>query len=175
MTRKKMLSIPLVLAMVGVFCIGEAFSQQGRDRGTGDRAARAAEGRARMAERLKEQLGATEEEWKALSPLIEKVTTLSFQARMGGRSFGRGRRDGQRSGAEGTGDQPETEIAKATQALRELTEKEGATAEEFKAALKALRQARAKIQKELAEARDALREVVTVKQEAQLVLMGTLE
>ena len=170
MTRKKMLSILLVLAMVGVFCIGEAFSQEGRGRRSGDRGARMAEWRARMAERLKESLGATEEEWEVLSPLIEKVTTLSFQARMGGR-FGRMRR----GGAEGTSDQPQTEIAKATQALRELTEKEGATAEEFEAAMKALRQARAEVQKELAEARDALREVVTVKQEAQLVLWGLLE
>ena len=53
MTRKKTLSILLVLAMVGVFCIGEAFSQEGRGRRSGDRAARMAEWRARMAERLK--------------------------------------------------------------------------------------------------------------------------
>jgi len=170
--------------------IGQAFSQEGepagrgarRQRDSGDRAQRIAEWRAQIAERFREKMGATKEEWQVLSPMIEKVQTLSRQVRFGtmmGLLSGRdGRRGGRRaggSGEEGTDDRPQTDIQKTTQALQKLAENDSATAQELQAAMKALRDAKAKVQKELTDARKALREVVTVRQEAQLVLLGLLE
>ena len=58
--------------------------------------------------------------------------------------------------------------------LRQLLNGSGATPEQIKTKLAALRQARETHKKALAQARAQLQQVLTVKQEAQLVLMGLL-
>ena len=68
-----------------------------------------------------------------------------------------------------------TPIEKATEELQAALEDEGTTPEQIKERLTAYREAREEARKELAKAQEELREVLTLRQEAQLVLMGTLE
>ena len=125
--------------------------------------------------RIKESLQMGDEDWKALQPRIEKVMTLSREAggfggmRMGGGPGGRP--DSNRT--ETT--TPPSELTKAMQDLQKTLENKDAAAADIKAKLTALREAREKAKQELAKARDAVRELVTQRQEAQLVLMGILD
>ncbi|OHB64352.1 MAG: hypothetical protein A2Y77_00110 [Planctomycetes bacterium RBG_13_62_9] len=59
--------------------------------------------------------------------------------------------------------------------LRELLRDEKAPAEQIKAELTALRAAKEEANRELITARQNLRQVMTVRQEAQLVLHGLLD
>ena len=140
--------------------------------------------RQRMAERLKETLGASDEEWAVIAPRLEKVQTLSFQSRTGGMGFMFGRvRGGRRFG--GPAGQPgetrpeqsseQSPVQKAAEELRTIVDSEGAGESDIKQKLTAYREAREEARKELAKAQEELREVLTLRQEAQLVLMGTLE
>ena len=97
MTHRKLLLILLVAGLVSAVCIGQAFSQEGRRDRRGDRtdaqtaeqrAERMEQWRARAAERMREGLGATDEEWEVLSPLVEQVQTLSRQLRAGAMAGG---------------------------------------------------------------------------------------
>ena len=171
------LAVALVLATVWV---GRALSQEAA-RPAGQRPARERfdpeQRRQQMLERMKEALGATDEEWKALGPRVEKVQTLSSQLR-GGQGM-RGmftRRAPRREEPE----RPEparkpTEVEKALQELQTVLDKEEAKPDEIKKKLTTLRGAREKVKQELAKAQKALRELLTVRQEAQLVLMGMLD
>jgi len=117
--------------------------------------------------RLKEVLGATDEEWKILGPMIEKVRTLSTLlrddvAQIRGMSF------------VGGDDQP-SDMQKKARILQEVLDNKASEPKSISAALKGYRAARAKVKKELDKARKALRELLTVKQEAQLVTMDLLD
>jgi len=203
MLQRRMVLLGVLLAvLIGVGWLADAVAQPrrpggdrpggearpGRDRGARDRGprdrgdwqARMEEFRRRMSDRMREQLGATEEEWKVLQPRIEKVQRLQRQGRGGFRGFGfRGRGRGGRPGeARQPGGAPEREmpeVEKKTEALRSLLDDEASGAQAIRAALTALRQARDKARRELEAARKELREVVTMRQEARLVLMGILE
>jgi len=139
--------------------------------------------RTRIEDQLRERLGATEEEWKVLQPRMDKVQQLMRQSRAGLRGMfgmtgrgGRGRRGGDdRQPAEGTTERESSDVEQKTEALQSLLDDETSSAPSIKAALAALRKARQKAQDELAVARKELREVVTARQEAQLVLMGMLD
>jgi len=184
MLRRRMLLGLVCLGVVGGCWFVEALAQERqreRDRPPearqrGDRQRRMAEFRRRMEDRMRQQLGATEEEWKVLQPRIEKVQQLQRQIRFGFRGFDRrmGRRD-RGPGDRGPAEREQSEVEKKTEALRNLLDDEASSAAAIKAALDALRKAREQAEKDLAAARKELREVVTVRQEAQLVLMNILE
>jgi len=117
--------------------------------------------------RLQEILGATDEEWKILEPKIEKVRTLStlLRANVAGvrvMSF------------VGGGDQ-QSDIQKKALVLQETLENKASNPKDIATALKGYRAARAKGKEELSKARKELRELLTVKQEAQLVTMDLLD
>src|SRR5258708_4012287 len=57
--------------------------------------------RERMMTRIKEQLGASDDEWKALQPAVEKVMTAQRDARAGGRGGPGGGRGGRGQGGAG--------------------------------------------------------------------------
>lgn len=164
-------------------------AQEDEDRG-GGRGGRRGQGgnfdpaqfQQRMAERYKEQLKVTDEEWAVIQPLVQKVqekqreTRGGFGGRGGGRGGGGQGGEGGRGGQGGPGGQrgggggsPES------QALRTTLENENASADEIKTKLTALRDARKKAATELETAREDLRKVLTQRQEAALVLMGILE
>jgi len=178
----------LATLVVGAVCVGQAICEEPRREGRGQRSPeewrqRMEEFRKRMEDRIRERLGTTEEEWKVLQPRMDKVQQLMRQSRGGFRGmlsmFGRGGR-GRRGGGEdrrpeGTPEREQSDVEKKTEALRSLLEDETSSAGSIKAALGALRKARQKTQDDLAIARKELREVVTARQEAQLVLMGLLD
>ncbi len=177
--------VGLLVIMTGAW-VQQAIAQEGGERERGQRdpeqmRQRMEEMRQRMSQMMKETLGATDEEWKVLQPKIEKIQTLSRQSRGGmGGMFGRrggpgGQPGGQPQPERPPSDQPQSEVEKAGQALRTVLENKEAKPEEIKAALGTLRAARAKAKQDLETAQKELREVVTVRQEAQLVSMGVLE
>jgi hypothetical protein len=117
-----------------------------------------------MMERYQEQLGFSDAEFKAIQPLIEDVQTKQRDARggRGGMMFG-GR--GGRGGRGGNQDaDPELE------ALQSAIE----SGSNIEAKLAAFRAARDKKEADLKKAQDTLKSVLTVKQEAQAVLMGII-
>ncbi len=133
-----------------------------------------------MLDRMKESLGATDEEWTVLAPRFEKVTRLAREAGGGfmrGGGFGGRARRGTWGGGpgEGAAQEPQTATAKASDALRTTLEDESSSPDQIKKLLTAYRAAREKARQELAKAQEELREVLSVRQEAQLVLTGTLE
>lgn len=133
--------------------------------------------RQRMAQRLKEALGASDEEWTVIGPLLERVQTLSREARGGMASrFGRGGRFGGprgRPGEPGAEREPSA-VEKAAAELRAALEDQSTAAAQVKTKLTAYREAREQAREKLAKAQAELREVLTLRQEAQLVLMGML-
>jgi hypothetical protein len=129
--------------------------------------------RQRFMDNIKEQLGASEDEWKVMSPKIEKVMTAQRETRGGG-MFGGGR-GGRGGGNNPPADQPQSKIAQAQQDLRTAVENKSTPPEELTKKLTALREARDKADAELAAAQKELKEVCTVRQEAVLVMMGQLK
>ncbi len=141
-----------------------------------------------MQQRMQEQLGATAEEWKVLGPRVMKVMNLSRQASpgMGGMfRMGMGTRRGGAQGGPGGPEGPggprgpfaqgePTEVDKAYEALQTTLESTAAAPDEIKTKLTALRAAKEKAKAELATAQQELKQVLTLRQEAQLVLMGML-
>ena len=127
--------------------------------------------RQRMMKRMQEQMGIPEKEWAIIEPRLSKVMELSQSAYERGMMFRRmrgGRRTPDIENAEGP-------IEKAAQSLQETLENETVSTDEIKSKLRVLRSAREKAQQELAKAQQDLREVLTIKQEAQLVMMGMLD
>jgi hypothetical protein len=137
-----------------------------------------------MTERMKEPLGASDEEWKVIQPRLLKVMNLSRQINAPGRgmmfggrgqTMGPGGRAGQRTRPGTAGQQREpSAIEKATEELQEVLRSKTATPEQIKAKLTALRTAKEKATKDLAAAQNELKKDLTVKQEAVLVLSGYL-
>ena len=135
--------------------------------------------RKRMEERIKASLKVTDEEWAVIQPLIEKVTEKQRDA-SGGRGFG-GSGGTTRGGTTGgttaapTSTRPERAGTQEREALRLALDSDGASIEDIKAKLGAVRAVHQKATAELAAAREELKKVVTVRQEAVLVSMGILE
>ncbi len=128
----------------------------------------------RMNERLKTSLKATDDEWTVLQPLIEKVQSAQREA-YAGRGYS-GRSGSSKDGNSGGNPPTDTRPGSAeSAALRAAIESESTTPEDIKAKLTALREIRKKGVADLAVARENLKNVVTVRQEAVLVSTGLLE
>ncbi len=147
-------------------------------------AAVAATGR-RMQQRMdqmKQDMGATDDEWKALEPKITALQQQEMQSMMG--RMGRGGRGGGGGGPGGPGGPggngtPPSPAAAAVQTassdLNNVIQNKDATPEQIKSKLEALRDARKKSAEDLKKSQDSLRELLTVRQEAVLVASGILE
>lgn len=182
--------VACILALViGGLCVAQP--PQGNQRGQRGQRGQGfdpAQIRQRMAERWKEQLGASDDEWKVIEPRLMKVMELNRDATFGGRGgmFGamRGGRGGNQGPAgqqnnrrprfPGQEDRPPTAVEKATDALSTTLENQSASAETIKQQLTALRQAREKAKQDLAAAQQELRQILSLRQEAILVLNGQL-
>lgn len=129
----------------------------------------------RMMSMMKERLGATDEEWTVIKPRLSKVMELHRTS-----SGMSGMMRGMYGGRRGRGNRPdfmgeESAVDKAASELQDTLEKDSPTTAEIKAKLTALRGAKEKAKAELAEAQKSLREVLSLKQEAQLVMMAMLD
>lgn len=133
--------------------------------------------RQRMMERYKEMLEVTsDDEWKAIQPLVEKVqdSRMASMSGMGRGMFGRGRQGGDNQGGgrpQGGmfGQQPNP----AADALEKAIEAKASKAE-LKAAVAKYQETRKAKQAELEAAQENLRKVLTARQEAIATLNGLL-
>jgi hypothetical protein len=110
-------------------------------------------------ENLKSQLGISDTDWPAVKPRIETVYSMVHPPQMFGPNTGR----------------PKTDVQLKSDELRELLRDEKAATEQIKSKLAAFRGAKEKVNRELMAARQNLRQVMTLRQEAQLVLNGLLD
>lgn len=161
---------------------GDRQGQPGGDRQRGGFNADPGGMQQRMMEMMKTRLGASDDEWKIIEPRLTKVMELQRTAgNMGGMMrgmggmFGRGGRRPDVAGRQEAQAAETDPVQKASDSLQETLDKTDASADEIKAKLQAFRDAREKAQQELAKARQDLRDVLTLRQEAQLVLMGMLD
>ncbi len=203
--RRRMVKIGVVACVLGLMVGGLSLAQQGGGgQGGGRRGGQGggpgggpggfdpAQARQRMAERMKEMLGADDQAWKVMEPRLMKVMELNRQASAGGRGmmlgmFGRGRGgrggpggpggdQGPQADRRGRGPQGEqTALEKAMAQLRTTLENQSASPEDIKTQLTAVRQAREKAKQELAVAQQDLKKILTLRQEATLVEMAMLE
>ncbi len=177
MNRTKVVIGVLAVMAATTFAVAVVRGQEGGQGGEGRRQFDPAQMRQAMTDRMREALGATEEEWAIIGPRLEKVQTLSRETRGG--MFGafrtRGGRGGQRGGEEQAAEQEQTEMQKATAALQAALDNEASTAAQIRTSLTAYRKAREKVRQDLAKAQEELRAVLSIRQEAQLVMMGTLD
>jgi len=201
--RSKAITIGIVVCVVAVVAAGLAVAQPqrggGRRPGQGPGMFSPERMRQMMSQRLQEQLGASDQEWQVMGPRVLKVADLNRQssgaggmARMFMRGF-RGQRGdtGQRPGQgdrqrPGQGDRQRSErpqrpdggepsaVEKAAEQLMTTLENQSASADDIKKQLTTLRAEREKAKQELAKAQQELRQICTLRQEAQLVLMGLL-
>jgi hypothetical protein len=118
-----------------------------------------AQQRRRAIEDLKESLGVSDAEWAVIKPRVEAVYNLVHPE----------------PPIRGNGSQPRTDVEQRSAELRELLRDENAAADQIKARLAALRAAREKANRDLVAARQNLRQLLTLRQEAQLVLNGLLD
>jgi len=126
-------------------------------------------------DRLKTALGVNDDEWKALEPKVTAVDTARRASFAGGGGGGFGRRG--QGGQNGQTPDPATmtDLQKKQADLRKLLDDPNADAKAIQEALKAYRDERAKNTDALKKAQSDLKELLTAKQEAIMVLQGMLE
>jgi hypothetical protein len=133
--------------------------------------------RQQFLDRIKTELGATDEEWTALAPRLAKVMDVQRETRTRGGfgGFG-GRRGGDNNTPGGSAStQPQSAVAKASSDLRTAIENKDTPPAELASKLAALRDAREKAKSDLVGAQKELKELLTQRQEAILVNMGMLD
>lgn len=113
--------------------------------------------RAWAIENLKAQLGVSEAEWTVVRPRLEAVYERVHAQPVRGSV------------------EPTTPVEQRRKELRELLRDEAAKPEQIRAKLLALRAEKEKARQELAKVRRELQQVLTLRQEAVLVLAGLLE
>lgn len=161
-------------------------ARQSMQGGPGGRQFEPAQMRQMMEKRMQEMLGATEQEWKVLGPRVMKVEELNRQTGGRGRGGmmmfgGMGRRGPGGPGGNRPGDRPGapdralTAAEKVQEELQTLLDNTSTTPEQIKQALTKFRAAKEKAKQDLAKAQQDLRQVLTIRQEAQLVVMGLLD
>jgi hypothetical protein len=116
--------------------------------------------RQRAVDDLKEQLGFSDKEWSVVKPRLQAVYDLVHpRPQM----------------VMGRNEPPKTEVEQKSRELRELLNDDKAPVDQIKARLTALRAAKERTVQELARARQSLGQVMTLRQEALLVLNGLLD
>jgi small-conductance mechanosensitive channel len=115
--------------------------------------------RQQAVESLKDQLGLSDREWAVLKPRIQVVYDLVHPAP---RPIGKS-------------DAPRTEAELRSRELREVLQDPKAPVDQIKARLTALRAAKERAVQQLINARQGLRQLLTLRQEALLVLNGLLD
>jgi hypothetical protein len=184
--RKTLLTVIAVMALL--FCVDMAQAQGGGGGGNGGggggRGGRGGRGNMDPAAMIqmqlagiKTQLSATDQEWTVLEPLIGDV--LKNQPQGGGRGMMGGRNRGGQPADPNAPPNPRAAAMAASNpeqaALQQAVMSDTATPDEIKAKLAAYRAAIIKKAEAVKAAREKLQKVVTVKQEALLVLRGILE
>lgn len=168
-------ALALAFAPVAFAQDGGGRGQRGQGGGPGGGNWDPAQMQQRMMERIKEQLEITNDsEWRAIEPLIVKVTEARREtAGMGMAAMMRGGRGGGPGGQGGRGGGMFGEPNPAADALQRAIDSKG-SASELKTAMAKYRDARKAAEEKLQKAQDDLRKVLTTRQEAILLANGTL-
>jgi hypothetical protein len=137
--------------------------------------------RQRMMDTLKDKLGATDDEFAAIQPKLEKVMQLQrdvngsgMRALFGGGRRNRGNGDGGPTPAASTAGATPSAVQAASTDLQTTLDNKDAKPDEIKAKLDAFRDAKSKAKDDLTAAQKDLESVLTQRQEAMLVMMGLL-
>ncbi len=160
--------VAVVIASISLVSVA-----QQRDRGMGFDPAQM---RDMMLTRMQEQLKIADADWTAIKPLVEKVmehqqSNMRPPMMMMRPPGGNQGPDGNQPRRPRFGGEPDP----AETALQKALESESTSVDDIKAKMTALRTARAKKAADLKKAREDLRSVLTVRQEAQMVLSGFLD
>jgi hypothetical protein len=123
---------------------------------------------------LQEPLGATDDEFAVIRPLLEKVVDAQSEAGGGRARFRRFGPGGQQNN-NSQNTQPLSPVDQATTDLQAAIDDPNSNSDVIKTRLDTLRQVKSKASQDLTVARDALRAVLTVRQEAVLVDRGVLD
>lgn len=126
--------------------------------------------RQRMQQAIQEQLNVTDVQWPAIQAQIEKIMQLRSQL-----VSGRGMPGRFGPPQDANADQASNAVAAALRDLRTTLQDRNASVEQINAKLKALHDARDKVRQRLIEAQDALKKLLTPRQEATLVARGILD
>jgi hypothetical protein len=133
-----------------------------------------------MMNRIKDALGANDDEFAAIQPKLQTVMQLQRDVTPRMRMFGRGGGPGggggpgRFNGGFGASTQPSA-VQTALQDLQTTLDDQNASPDAIKSKLDTLRQARSKAKQDLVVAQQDLKSVLTQRQEAVLVLMGMLD
>lgn len=137
----------------------------------------------RWKSRLKQQLGVSDEEWKALEPRIDGLVRAQQEARptTGGGRGGMGLGFGFGGGGGGIGlpapvapGADPSPVQEAAAELRAAMEDPDGSAAEVRRCITAYRKAREQARQKVEKAEQELRELLTLRQEAILVIAGLL-
>ena len=183
----------LLLLAFGGYLLQAQDGPPGGPGGDGFRPPDPARMQAMMLERFQDEMGASDDEWPVVKPLVADVMKLQMGPMQGppgmmgpppgGQGAGGpmgpppGAPDAQSAGNAG-GPPPQGRMGAANpeaQALKAALDAEDSTSEVIQARLNAFREAKAKQEAKLKEAREKLRAVLTLRQEATLVLAGLLD
>jgi hypothetical protein len=142
----------------------KAFIERIQNAGTGEELRQAMDeqmawGRQMAIESLRNQLRVSEQEWPVVKPRLLAVYELVHPV----------------SQMMGRNEPPKSEVEQRSRDLRELLQADKAEADQIKAKLAAFRAAKEKSSQQLAAARQSLRQIMNLRQEAVLVLNGLLE
>ena len=149
--------------------------------------------RQRMNERIKAQLKASDDEWAVIQPLLDNVQTKlrenmenRFRGAMGAGGPRRGGNNADANRPAGNtadaarpdANRPRPDARRTSpeaQALTDALANDNSSTNDIKAKLQALREQRKKAEADLAQAREDLKKVLSMRQEAVLVSMGMLD
>ena len=131
----------------------------------------------RYLEQIRKRLDASDEEWAVLSPRLENLLRVQQEARTGlsGMRGGGGGPGGSRGGLLGPSRDKPSELELAAEAVRLAARDPDIPNRDTSLALKEYRKERDKARSKLAAAEQELRDLVTQRQEAILVMLGVLE
>jgi Spy/CpxP family protein refolding chaperone len=172
----------LVFSIVAVVIVSISLVSVAQQRGGGGMGFDPSRMRDMMLSGIQQQLQIADADWEAIKPLVEKVMEhqqsnmrppFMMMRRPGGNQ-------GQGQGQAPGGNRPRRprfggEPDPAETALEKALASETTSIDDIKAKMTSLRKARANKAADLKKAREDLRSVLTVRQEAQLVLSGFLD
>jgi len=169
----KSLSLLVVTAVFASVTVDVSAQERDRNRDRGNRERGGERGQwdrsqimERIMDRYRENLGFSVAEWKVVQPKVQAVMDNRISGASGMMSMFGGSRRG-RGGDSSTEKTPTSE-------LRDLLEKDDASKGDIKAKLAAYRADRKAREAKLKKAQEDLRQLLTIKQEAQAVLAGLL-
>jgi hypothetical protein len=127
--------------------------------------------RERMMNAMRDRMGVSDDEWKVLAPKIDHLMTVQSESRSSGGGFGFlfGSRGG-RSDRE-----PRNDVERASNDLQRALDDKGSAPEDIARKLAAYRDARDRARANFLAAQKDIKDLLTQRQEAILVVSGMME